>query len=477
MAGNGRWPTLIEVDLDEQSWLLQDDVASVAVDNARNRQAGARNRQLNAGGDPDAAPSGARWVLSNLGSDTHFATASVPGNKRYASQILEKQLRDEGVLEEPGNVLIHGRCKSSGDVFYTAPTIKQWMHYQQQEQDASDHRMIVPVAAVLFRQLARISSGITAVVFQHGCNFDILVGNRRLLVGADQIRAFSHLETDMDGALSNVALALQELAGKEKVEIDQVRWFCWRQEELDADSNLLSEDALALNLHEQLNLPVEIMSQDVVRIDRERIFRSSVGALMLPVGDRECVNDSVAKTLFVAEKSFPLVALLLVCVSMGLVFMSWQWNTATVLAGQEIKTIHQSINDGWQAQANQLLVNGERYDQSKPVKDVMDFVEEMKGSSDVPDLRLLLLDVQSASLIEGLRVTGVRMERGKKESSRVYIDGTATGGLGDTMVMVEKLRTAMAKRGYQADDSGDISNVAKNNRNGAFQVVLKWIGG
>lgn len=233
---------------------------------------------------------------------------SLEGASGHAAALIERKVRDEGLVDGESHILIHRRNSLAGAVqaLYTAVPVESWQRAMSWAEAQPDHCMVMPLAALLFRHL---SPG-KGIIFYYGRQFVLLAQQGKMMLhGA--IQAYSAEMDDLESAIAMLGEQLQASrteGGALELTFCPLR-LAVSQEQEDTLKAAFTR-ATQIVLHAAPSVDIE---------DHNGIpCRSSLPYLLQPWTARDAVNPLLSKWLARAEEMLPVSAMVGAVIAFGL---------------------------------------------------------------------------------------------------------------------------------------------------------------
>ncbi len=149
----------------------------------------------------------------------------INGRADYAAPLIERHLRDDGLVDEETKVLIHhgARTLDGYQVLYTAVPTNVWQRLQSWAQAQPEHCLVIPQTALMYRLLGNERPG---VVFRSGRRFACLVRQKNALTYAS-VLAFGDSEEYLRISIKALSDRIGEQLAEKKTIVGSLKtqWF------------------------------------------------------------------------------------------------------------------------------------------------------------------------------------------------------------------------------------------------------------
>lgn len=356
---------------------------------------------------------------------------NVSGQVTAYAQIIEKQLREEGVIDDLAEVMVHAVDRRGGfaAVFYTAIPEEVALKYRGWAQQYQDHLFVYPLAAALlkFAQKSGLKDG--ALVFAHDNQVTVLVLRAAQVAAADSLQYAGEL-------------------GSESGRIAQRIWaMCL---ENPADAKPVSPQFLILQDAWQASPDVELLRGAIaelagadgadVGLTRIEELSGFLADLPLSIGQASALD----RGLYYCKEGVPWLAAvlaiyLLVSLATGLHWLSQRNALQASLHEQKSGQI-----EGVSEKLKSAIMDARQLDPDlKRIRKMLDAREQVRLIPTIPDL---LADIRAAAS-DSVQVTMVGAVSGK-EGGLISISFRGKS-LGDSFEAERSFIRELESRGYK----------------------------
>lgn len=177
---------------------------------------------------------GAHILISDL-QGCMARTMVVESEPRYVELLVARRLQEAGEFDEPVTVVSHWKKKlgrNSTGILFTAVPTRVYLQYRDYLQE-SDHSVeLFPLTALLYQVLKGVAGrSPVAVLFQHGCLVDLIVGSRRRVYMANRYVAYDNSTEQITNLWERIEDDLKETATEHRISVEETFLINW----VDAD--------------------------------------------------------------------------------------------------------------------------------------------------------------------------------------------------------------------------------------------------
>ncbi|MFK8010648.1 MAG: hypothetical protein AB8B80_01315 [Marinicellaceae bacterium] len=400
---------------------------------------------------------GSNIVISDF-QDAVFGLEMVTGPIEHAGALVEKRLRDIGLLDGPSKIIIHETRKvgDTATVIFTAIPADTYTEYFEMVNKQKDHCLLVPLLSVLCKEAVKDKIKNKALVFQHNREFDLIIVKDKKIKQISRLTAFSTDEDDVNQTLETLA----EELNSHNLEDNKIEVISWM-------SFIESDDDLSNKLNKLTNVEVIKTSQTDIQFENKSV-KTSISGFFEDISAKDAANDNTSQMLYVSEKILPLVAVVFVAVIGYLCMLWWNWNA-------EIKDIKNQLAQSNKAQLtselrsieNELSITNKQFATNQNAKTTSQWLYDLKGIQSIPNPKQLVDDIGQA-LPDDVQITGISLDS-RSIPATVLLEGVIEKSLKLAMKDLENMSTKLLERGYtmQSDTSIELGN------NNDFRITLK----
>lgn len=395
-------------------------------------------------------------------NDAIFGLETVSGPVEHAAALIEKRLRDIGLLDGPSKVIVHNSRKI-GDtvvVVFTAIPAESYTEYFELVDKQNDHCLIVPLMSVLEKQVDNSDDKCSAVVFHHDREFDLLVVQNNKIRKVSRLTAFSTSQEDVNSTLDTLSKEINAYNLDTNAPISHIKWLNFLAQKADAQK-------YSNQIHELTGVEViEGVHSDVILNDEE--YKTAIPLLINNINAEDAANDSTSKILYKSEKLLPMVAALLLVIILVLSYNMWKWN------GQ-ISDIQQKLSQSNRAKIDKdiasiksdLAQSNRQFATNKNAQETSQWLYNLNGIQSSPDPKQLVDDIGSA-LPSEVQIVGISLDA-RRSPATVILDGMIDKPLKLALKDLENMSTSLLNKGYKMESNSSIE-LSDNND---FRMTLK----
>ena len=404
---------------------------------------------------------GSNIILTDF-SDAVSGLEMVTGPVEHAAALIEKRLRDIGLLDGPSKIIVHDIRKvgDTATVIFTAIPADTYTEYFEMVNKQKDHCLIVPLLCVLCKQVDLNSNDSQAIVFHHNREFDLLIVKDKKIKRISRLTSFSTLEDDVNQTLETLAKEIDDQNTDSKNKIKSIKWFDFLGDK--SNQNLLSNKLYNLT-------GIEIIDGshvDIIYQNKE--YQSSILHFFKNIKAKDAANDKTSRMLYVSEKILPLVAAVFITVILYLLVALWQRN-------EEINDIKQELSQSDKKQLrteiiqikNDLIQSNKQFAANKYAQITSQWLYNLNGIQSAPNPRQLVRDIGRA-LPEEVQIIGISLDS-QRSPATVVLDGVIDKPLKFALKDLESMSTKLLASGYSMQSNSSIE-IRDNND---FRMTLK----
>ena len=402
---------------------------------------------------------GSNIVVTDF-QDAIFGMETVTGPVEHAGALVEKHLRDIGLLDGPSKIIIHETRKvgDTATVIFTAIPADTYTEYFEMVNKQQDHCLLVPLLSVLCKQADLDKPESQAVVFHHGRDYDLLVVKDKKIKKILRFTAFSTIDEDVNQTLDTLSDEIKNHSIDDENKIDNIKWYSFLE---DSDSDLSDR------LSQATGIKVIKAPQTDITYENNKV-KTSVTNFFNNISAKDSANDNTSQMLYMSEKVLPMAATLFVAILAYLVFLLWQWNS-------EISDIKQELSQSNKAQLttelnninNEMRQSEKDFASNKNARTTAQWLYDLNGIQSIPNPKQLVNDIGQA-LPEDVQIIGISLDS-RKMPAVVVLEGVIEKSLKLAMKDLENMSTKLLDRGYSMQSNTSIE-LGDNND---FRITLK----
>lgn len=389
--------------------------------------------------------SGVKRVVTDF-DGAMFDVETIAGPPSHAAPLIERRLRDQGVLDSAGRVLIHHTAHTGGTTtaFYSAISAKTFGAYHDEAEQQKDHCLLLPVASLLYRYLLSSKDKSGALIFRQSRYLYLLIVVDGEVVGATQALGFSSGVEDMRPAVENLVEQLNRIEKDTGYELDSITWLNWAEAESEGDD-------LPLFFEEKSGISIEMVAQKSL-FDGAVTYQSSLDELLACMDDADAANDASGRVFLKIEKFLPIAVVLLISCCAGLFGANLFWSEETKrmeakLQSSEVAGVRASIAEI----GSRLPPTLPPFVSSKEMTDLYGFLDRLNRNRLIIPLQKVLHDVDEARPDE-VEISGITFTS-DYTGVTIVLDGHSDAELLDATRSFDRFGNELAEQGYMIANS------------------------
>lgn len=336
---------------------------------------------------------------------------SLEANASMAAPLIERRLRDEGMIEGETRLEVSSLVKvgKGFQALYSAVPMDDWQSIVSWANARGDHCVVVPLLSVI-KRLLRPGQ---AVVVRHGKQLTYLSVERDAIHHAETL-AYSDDSEGVRDSIKALSDRVRALLGKGR-QPDRVDWYA-----LDAAPGQ-DDNAFAAMFGEALGLDVELAAHASLTLPDGR----SVVSAMPAVADAAQIGD-VASSKFAgfmvrAEQALPVAAAAAMVLAIALLLIGWHMHGRAEADASDAGRMQAQVAQITAAARSQRAAMQATDSQ---LADTRTFIERMADASQAPDISRALARVRQAAQT-WVRILRMRIGR---DDHRLYVEGAVDKG-------------------------------------------------
>ncbi|MCF6317722.1 MAG: hypothetical protein L3J83_00330 [Proteobacteria bacterium] len=404
---------------------------------------------------------GTNVILTDF-NDAVFGLETVSGPVEHSAALIEKRLRDIGLLDGPSKIIVHNTRKigDTATVLFTAIPAESYADYFELVNRQTDHCLVVPVLSVLAKQIDTTQTDGQVIVFHHNREFDLLIVKDKRIRKVSRFTSFSTSDDDVNSTLDSIAEEINTQNNEVSGTIKSIKWlsFLEQKEKLSV---------LPRKLSALTNIDIiEGTHTDVIYQDNE--YKTSMYQFFNNVNAGDSANDNTSQVLYKSEKLLPLVSVMFLAIIISLVGVMWKWNS-------QISNIEQELSQSNQTQLeadidkikSDLAQSNRQFANNRNAQKTSQWLYNLNGIQSAPDPKQLVDDIGNA-LPDDVQVTGISLDS-RKSPATVILDGVIEKPLKLAMKDLENMSAVLLNNGYKMLTNSSI----ELNDNNDFRMTLK----
>ncbi|MBF0455505.1 MAG: hypothetical protein HQL72_11905 [Magnetococcales bacterium] len=379
----------------------------------------------------------AKWLLT----DFHGAiprVMSARSTREDAGVVLEKQLRETGELDGPGEVMVHGakkRDKHEWECLFTSTTRAIFGDYQFASDEDENHRLLFAFPSLLAKAWKMLRpKRPSAILIHHGRHVDLLVADRDHLYDATRVSVSS--EEDAEQFPHLVQTVLRAAESRCEVQIREITFHYWLSHEPE-------EFAWVKTLAEFMQATYTIAPSSLIRINGQEKARTTLLPLINALEIADSASNRKDRTLFFLHRIEPWLALPLVAGVVFLAFMTLQWRGEAEVLSDEIASLQQRVDSG--------LAREAKLEMNPAFEKTRGLVETLHRASQQPIPDLILRQIYQSSLSQ-VTFSRVKLDY-QGERIVVQLQGRVDKRLGNDVENFNTFVSNMRQEGYTVAES------------------------
>ena len=336
---------------------------------------------------------------------------SIEANASMAAPLVERRLRDEGLVE--GETRLHiswlAPVGKGFQALYSAVPMPQWQRMIRWAGEGRNHRLVVPLLSVA-KRLARPGQ---AVVLRHGQQLTFLTFNQAAVQYAETFAYTGDSEGVQDSihALADRVRALFGPGGRPR----RVVWYA-----LDAAAGQ-DESAFAATFAAALGIDVQLAPHRMLAVAGGETMHSALTEVAAAVRLADSASPRLATLAARAEQSLPLVAAAVAVLALGLLLGGWYEHTRAAAHTMQASALQSS--SAQMASKTQLQLAALHRDSGR-LKNTRQFVERIAAAGLGENMSLVLARVRQSAR-GWVRILRLRVD---ETDHRLYVEGAIDKG-------------------------------------------------
>ncbi|MCF6300909.1 MAG: hypothetical protein L3J52_07315 [Proteobacteria bacterium] len=404
---------------------------------------------------------GTRVILTDF-HDAVFGLETVSGPVEHSAALIEKRLRDIGLLDGPSKIIVHNSRKigDTATVLFTAIPAESYADYFELVNRQADHCLVVPILSVLAKQADTTQADGQVIIFHHNREFDLLIVKDKRIKKVSRFTSFSTSDEDIESILGSIAEEINTQNNEVSGKIQSIKWFSFLEQKNEL--NALSEKLRALTNIEI----IEGAHTDIIYQDNE--YKTSLLHFFDDINVNDSANDKTSQALYKSEKALPLVAAMFLAIILSLAGVLWKWNSQINNIQQELSQSDQSqLEADIAAIKSDLTKSNREFANNRNAQKTSQWLYNLNGIQSSPDPKQLVEDIGNA-LPDDVQVVGISLDS-RKSPATVILDGVIDKPLKLAMKDLENMSSSLLTSGYKMLSNSSI----ELNDNNDFRITLK----
>ena len=336
---------------------------------------------------------------------------SLEANPSMAAPLIERRLRDEGMVEGETRLEISHliRVGKGFQALYSAVPMSDWQQMVSWAGSSQDHCLVVPLLSVA-KRLQEPGQG---VVIRHGKQVTFLAITADAIQHAETLAYSDNVEGVRD-AVKALADRVRALLGRGR-RPDKVIWYA-----LDAAPGQ-DDNALAAVFGESLGLDVQMAAHRSLLLDSGDTIQSAMSEVAAAVQVSDSAGSGVSGLMLMAERALPLAAVAAGVLALALLFLGWHAHSSATDNANETSELRAQATDlinRTQSQLATLSVD------SAGLQNTHQFLQRLADASRGQDMSVAMAKVRQAAQTW---VHILRLRIGETDH-RLYVEGAIDEG-------------------------------------------------
>jgi hypothetical protein len=407
---------------------------------------------------------GTELILTDF-NDAVFGLENVSGPVEHAAALIEKRLRDIGMLDGPSKVIVHNTQKI-GDitsVLFTAIPAESYAKYFQLVNNQKDHCLVVPLLSVLSKQVegyTASSKQAKAFVFHHDREFDLIIVRDKHIVQVSRLTAFSSIDEDVNQTLKTLATEVLQQNKSVLNRIESIQWSGFLEE-------TTVQNQYMKTLGELTDLEV-VAAHHTEIIYQGREVKTVLPNLINKVTVKEAANDANSRFLFTSEKILPFVAAALLATILFFGGLLVKWNSQIKDIDYELaKSDKSKLQADIASIKSDLIQSNKLFANNANAQKISQWMYDLNGIQSAPDPKQLVDDIGS-SLPEDVLIVGISLDS-RRSPATVVLEGVIDKPLQQALKDLETMSGELLRKGYKMLNNSSIELSDSND----FRMTLK----
>jgi len=389
-----------------------------------------------------------------------FGVEALNASLDQVGTVLEKKLRENGVIDGFSEVIIHQVSRVSGltVALYTAVQVETFLSYGRLGKGHKEPCHYIALAHCLCRYAASIKDASVAVVMQHGRCLDFVLVNNGNAVAAERLLIYAR-EGDGDKMVGQLLQAFANALKRGAVLPTKVVW-------LAHDSIPDQSVSWFTEFQQQATFCVVELVETLPFYSNEAVGTSSGNALFNTLTVKDTLNKTDLRLAILTDGAMPWLVGGVAAVCLVLLVLN---AVAYVQVGSVKNTVSQLEASSEFARIGQLHQAKLTADAQRPlvIKASAEFAADLQKTR-IRDVRRVMMDIR-VSLSDLVMIRRVDVLNSEGESPSILVEGQGIEFPG-AVRGEELLSEALRSKGYEVNKR---SLEIKKNDN-AFSFLLKW---
>jgi len=387
---------------------------------------------------------------------------AMEGRPGYASMMIEKRAREQGLTDGEGRVLVHRLVRSGGGfrALHTIVPIGRWQKIMDWAERQPVECVVVSLQALLCRLAATRKQG--AMVFRHERQFMFLqVGRREFRY--EQGFAYGDMEADWLQGAASLGQRVREILDEDRGghDLKAVDWYTTWPESVVDESQLLSSFSQASGLG------ARSVEQPKLRDPEGEPMSSVIPMLGSLVRGTDVLNSGMARASSVLDQLMPMATAAMLTIAVVLGAVAWTTQRQAEQVGTDIARAQTTLasKQSQLADLKKAAVLPADFQKLQP------FVATMVHARAQPEPVQVVTAVRRAAANQ-VRILRVALQHQDKGGEQIRVEGMVPGGGLDTHRLAAFVG-ALQKQGFTTKP---VRSVESNAVPGVFAYALTPVG-
>lgn len=387
---------------------------------------------------------------------------AMEGRPSYASMMIEKRVREQGLIDGEGRVLVHRILRSGGGfrALYTVVPIGRWQKTMDWAERQPVECVVVSMPALLCR--LAVSSKQGAVVFRHEHQFMYLQVGRRDF-SYEHGFAYGATEADWLQGAASLGQRVRDMLDAEDSGLRPkgIDWYStW-------PASVIDEAQLMMTFSGTAGLSVHLADQPMIRSGKGGLVSSVIPVLRNMVRGTDALNSGMARTSALLDQLMPVASAAMITVAVVLGAMAWTTHQQTELVGANIAQAQTALA----SKQSQLADLKKASVMPADFQKLQPFVSTMVHARAQPDPVQVITAVRRAAANQ-VRILRVALQHSDKGAGEIRVEGMVPGGGLDT----NRLAAFVGELRKQGFTTTPVRSVESNAVPGVFAYALTPVG-
>ena len=386
---------------------------------------------------------------------------AMEGRPSYASMMIEKRTREQGLIDSEGRVLVHRLLRSGGGfrALFTVVPISRWQKTMDWAERQPVECLVVSLQALLCRLAGASKQG--ALVLRHERHFIFMqVGRREFRYEHGFV--YGDLDSDWLQGATSLGQRVREILGEENSNVrpNGVDWYrTW-------PAPVLDESQLVKSFSGAAGLDAHLVDQPMLHRDGGAVA-SIIPMLRDMVRGVDALNSGMARTSAILDQLMPMASAAMITIAMVLGAVAWTTQ-------QQVDRVEAGIASEQAALASKQSQLTELQKEAilpADYQSLLPFVTTMVHARAQPDPVQVIKAVRRAAATH-VRILRVALQHQVKGAELIRVEGMMPGGGLDT----RRLAAFVGELRQQGFTTTPVRSVESNAIPGVFAYALTPVG-